>query len=146
MFELRIVRERRVGYPSPRTSLPNSEAVVRSFRTHFATLDREQVVVVLMDSKHKPLGFHVVSTGTLNAALVHPRELFKAAIVANAASVIALHNHPSGDPLPSAEDYAITERLLAAGKLLGIALLDSIVVGDDGAYFSFADAGRLESA
>lgn len=144
MYELRIVRERRGGYPSPRTSLPDSEAVVRSFRTHFSTLDREQVVAVLLDTKNKPLGFQVVSTGTLNASLIHPRELYKVAVIGNAASVIVLHNHPSGDPLPSAEDYAITHRLVAAGKLLGIPVLDHIVVGEDGAYFSFADAGRLD--
>lgn len=146
MYELRLVRERRAGYPTPRTSLPNSEAVVRAFRAHFAALDREQVLVVLLDTKNKPLGFHVVSTGTLNASLVHPRELFKIAIVASAASVIVLHNHPSGDPLPSREDYEITQRLVAAGKLLGISLVDSIVVGEDDNYFSFADAGRLEDA
>ena len=128
-----------------RSTLPNAEAVVRAFRAHFEVLDREQVVVVFLDTKNKPIGFHVASVGTLNAALVHPREIFKAAIVANAASVIVLHNHTSGDPLPSVEDLAITERLAAAGKLLGIALLDSIVVGDNGSFFSFSDAGRLEN-
>jgi len=100
---------------------------------------------VLLDTKNKPLGFHVVSTGTLNASLIHPRELFKAAVLASAAALIVLHNHPSGDPLPSAEDYAITERLVAAGRLLGISILDHIVVGDED-YFSFADAGRLDEA
>lgn len=146
MYELRLVRERRSGYPAVRSSLPNAEAVARAFRAHFEVLDREQVVVLLLNTKNKPIGFHTVSIGTLNASLVHPREVFKAAIVANAAAAILLHNHPSGDPLPSVEDYAITERLLAAGKLLGIALLDSIVVGDNGSFFSFSDAGRLENA
>ena len=143
MFELRVVRERRSGYPAPRAALPNSEAVVGAFRSHFATLDREQVLILLLDTRNRPLGFHVVSTGTLNASPIHPRELFKVAVVANAASLIVLHNHPTGDPLPSLEDYAITHRMVAAGKLLGIPVLDHIVVGDDG-YFSFADAGRLE--
>jgi DNA repair protein RadC len=69
--------------------------------------------------------------------------VFKVAILANAAAIVVLHNHPSGDPLPSAEDYAMTERLVAAGRILGIRVLDHVVVGDDD-YFSFADAGRLD--
>ena len=98
---------------------------------------------MVLDAKNRALGYHVASTGILNASLVHPREVFKVAILANAAALVVLHNHPSGDPLPSAEDYAITERLVAAGRLLGIRVLDHVVVGDDD-YFSFADAGRLD--
>ncbi len=144
MYELRIVRERRTGYPASRGPLQNSSAVVRAFRDHFNQLDREQVVVVLLDAKNRALGYHVVSTGILNASLVHPREVFKAAILANAAALIVIHNHPSGDPVPSAEDHAITERLVSAGQLLGIAVPDHIVIGDDAA-FAFSDAGLLSS-
>ena len=78
MFELRVVRERRAGYPAPRSPLRDAATVAAAFREHCATLDREQFIVVLLDSKNKMLGFNVVSTGTLNASLVHPREVFKA--------------------------------------------------------------------
>lgn len=144
MYELRLVRERRANSPTWRSPLCNSAAVVEAFRTHFDQLDREQVVVVLLDQKNKPLGFHVVSTGTLTMSLVHPREVFKAAIVANAAAIVAMHNHPSGDPTPSIEDRQITGRLVAAGQLLGIPVLDHIVIGDPG-YYSFRDNDCLDS-
>ena len=146
MHELRVVRERRVGYSTPRTPLRDSATVVAAFRDHFAALDREQFVVILLDGKNRVLGFNVVSVGTLNASIVHPREVFKSAIISNAAAMILVHNHPSGDPVPSAEDRAITQRLVAAGNLLGIRVLDHVVVGDDGRHFSFNDAGQLGDA
>jgi len=77
---------------------------------------------------------------------VHPREVFKAAILANAATILCGHNHPSGDPQPSQEDRAITHRLAEAGKLLGINVVDHIIIGSAGRYFSFADEGLLRAA
>jgi len=85
---------------------------------------------VPLDGKNRALGFHIVSVGTLTASLVHPLEVFKLAILANVAAIIVVHNHPSGDPTPSAEDVAITQRLRQAGELLGIRVLDHVVVGD----------------
>jgi DNA repair protein RadC len=82
----------------------------------------------------------VVSVGSLSASLVHPREAFKVAILANAASVILVNNHPSGDPEPSPEDSRVTDRLKRGGELLGIPVLDHVVI-DDGRYHSFADGG-----
>jgi DNA repair protein RadC len=99
-------------------------------------------LVVPLDTKNRVLGFHVVSVGSLGASLVHPREVFKIAILANAASVILVHNHPSGDPEPSAEDRRVTERLKEAGELVGIPVLDHVVIGD-GRYVSFTDRGRF---
>ncbi|EMI52466.1 DNA repair protein RadC [Rhodopirellula sallentina SM41] len=84
-----------------------------------------------MDTKHRPLSIEVCTVGTLDASLVHPREVFKAAIVAGATAVLLMHNHPSGDPTPSREDKAVTDRLEEVGKLIGITVLDHIVVGDD---------------
>ena len=108
-------------------------------------VDREHFVVLLLDQKNKIIGIHTVSTGSLTASVVHPREVYKVAILSNAAAIIAGHNHPSGDPNPSAEDRALTTRLYDAGKLLGIALLDHIIVGDGTAsHFSFADDGLLK--
>lgn len=141
MFELKVVRERRVQYGSPR-KLTTSAEVYAAFRDRFERLDREEFLVVPLDGKNRPLGFHVVSVGTLTASLVHPREVFKTAVLANAAAIVVLHNHPSGDPTPSAEDQAITRRLREAGELLGIGVLDHVVIGD-GRYVSFADQGLL---
>ncbi|GJL59715.1 MAG: hypothetical protein NPIRA03_25720 [Nitrospirales bacterium] len=105
-------------------------------------LDREEFRVLLLDTKHKVLGVHTVSVGSLTVSIVHPREVFKAAILANAAAIIGVHNHPSGDPTPSPEDHALTQRLAKAGALLGIRLLDHVVIGQD-AIYSFADEGSL---
>ena len=86
---------------------------------------------------------NVVAIGSLTAALVHPREVFKPAILSNAAAVVLAHCHPSGDPTPSAEDLALTKRLCEAGDLLGIRVLDHLVLGHEGAYRSLADEGQL---
>jgi len=86
-----------------------------------------------------------VSIGSLSASVVHPREVFKPAILSNAANILIAHNHPSGQPQPSQEDRVLTVRLVAAGKLLGISALDHVIIGDGtSSYFSFADEGLLE--
>ena len=88
---------------------------------------KEQVIAVYLDGRHRPLGHATVSVGTATASLVHPREVFQTAVLLGAVSIIVLHNHPSGDPTPSAEDYEVTGRLAQAGKLLGVRLLGSVV-------------------
>lgn len=98
--------------------------------------------VLCLTTKHRPICYHELSRGTLDASLIHPRELFKAAFMANAAAVVIAHNHPSGDPEPSPDDIALTERLVAVGRLLGVAVIDHIVIGDR-AYYSFKEGGRL---
>ena len=99
---------------------------------------RENFFVVLLDVRSRVMGMHVVSTGVVDAALVHPREVFGPAVREAAVAVVIAHNHPSGDPSPSKQDHDVTERLKAAGVLLGIDLLDHIVVGTE-RYYSFAD-------
>ena len=91
-------------------------------------LDREQFMALHLDTKHRLISREIVSVGHLSAALVHPREVFKAAILANAASIAFVHNHPSGDPEPSREDIELTRRLVRAGELLGIPVLDHVVI------------------
>jgi DNA repair protein RadC len=86
---------------------------------------------------------HIVSVGTLSGAFVHPREVFKAAILGNAAAIILFHNHPSGDPDPSREDRELTLRLIQAGRILGIDVLDHVILGDEGRYYSFKEHGVL---
>jgi DNA repair protein RadC len=100
--------------------------------------------VVLLDSKNSFVKETTVSKGSLTLSIVHPREVFAFAVRESAAGVIFLHNHPSGDPTPSLEDRQLTDRLVAAGNLLGIPVLDHIVIGDS-RYVSFADEGWLIS-
>ena len=111
-----------------------------------AGLDREAFFVVLVDGKNRVSGINLVSLGSLTAALVHPREVFKPAIAGSAAALILVHNHPSGDSSPSAEDLALTRRLCQAGDLVGIKVLDHIVLGDGGSFRSLADDGLLGGA
>lgn len=138
---LRIVAEKRAAYYAT-APLSDSGAVVGAVRPFFNELDREVFGVVLLNGKNEALGFHVVSVGTLNASLVHPREVLKALILANAAACILVHNHPSGVATPSAEDFAITERLCRVAADLGVRVLDHVVIGDV-THYSFADEGTL---
>ena len=98
--------------------------------------------LLCLTTTHRVIAYHEVSRGGLDATLVHPRDVFKAAILANAAAVILAHTHPSGDPTPSGEDTALTRRLVDGGALLGIEVLDHLIVGD-GRYCSFREEGRL---
>ena len=104
--------------------------------------DRERFLTLLLDGRHRTIGLEEVSVGTATASLVHPREIFKALVLANATAFILVHNHPSGTPDPSAEDREVTKRIKAASELMGIRLLDHIVIGCEG-FYSFAEAGEL---
>lgn len=104
--------------------------------------DREHFVALYLDTKHCITAVHTVSIGSLNATIVHPREVYKAALLANAAAVIVGHNHPSGDPTPSEEDLNVTKRLVEAGRILGIECLDHVVLGDR-RFVSFRERGFL---
>jgi DNA repair protein RadC len=96
----------------------------------------------MLNAKNVVIGMDIVSVGSLSASIAHPREIFKSAILKNAAAVILAHNHPSGDSSPSQDDVQLTERISQAGKILGIKLLDHVILGELDNY-SFADAGRL---
>ncbi len=106
---------------------------------------RENFFALLLDSRHRILSLRLVSTGSLEMAPVHPREVFSPAVREGAAAIVVAHNHPSGDPTPSTEDRAVTERLQRVGELIGIELLDHVVVGDD-RCFSFAEEAFLPIA
>ncbi len=108
-------------------------------------LDREHFKVVLLSTRHDVLAVEDVAVGGLSSAIIHPREVFKPAIRWSAAAVILVHNHPSGDPEPSADDLRITARLAEAGRVLGIEVLDHVVVGD-GRYVSLRERGHLDGA
>ena len=138
MVSLRLVRERTIPYRTQ--NLPNSQAVYELFRQMAEDLDREAMWVACLDSRNRMTCLSQVSLGTLNAAPAHPREILKIALVANACSVITVHNHPSGDPEPSHEDRLVTAQIKEAAQVLGIKFLDHLIIGD-GSYYSFADHG-----
>ncbi len=98
--------------------------------------------ILILNTKNKIVAAHEVSRGTLNSSMVHPREVFKPAVLHNAAAIICFHNHPSGNPEPSKEDIGITNRLVEAGKIMGIEILDHIIVGD-GEYVSLKERGMM---
>lgn len=114
-------------------------------RVHFARLvsdmRREEFHIVTLDTKNQVIDTHCITVGTLDASLVHPREVFRAAIKDAAQSVLLVHNHPSGDPTPSPEDFAVTRRLESAGETIGIQVLDHIVLGRQG-HVSIREAGN----
>ncbi len=102
----------------------------------------EQFGIVLLDTKHRAIKTLLVSIGTLDASLVHPREVFREAAAGGAAAIVLFHNHPSGDPTPSREDEMLTRRLVGAGELMGIEVIDHLVLADT-RYCSFKETGRL---
>ena len=102
----------------------------------------EQFGVVLLDTKHRVIRTLVLSVGTLDASIVHPREVFGAAAAAGAAALVLFHNHPSGDPRPSPDDVELTRRLAAAGVLMGIDVIDHVILADV-RYYSFKEEGRF---
>ena len=103
--------------------------------------DREIFIVILLNVKNKVIAEEIVSMGILDGALIHPREVFKAAVAGNAAGIIVAHNHPSGDPTPSVADREVTKRLYEAGKILGIPLIDHIIIspGEVNNFYSFRE-------
>jgi len=124
------------------TRVTCSGDLFKHFHPSLRDLKHEVFKVVLLDAKNTVLKEATVSEGSLTLSIVHPREVFALAVRESAAGVIFLHNHPSGDPTPSLEDRQLTDRLVAAGKVLGIRVLDHVVMGD-GRYVSFADQGWL---
>ena len=110
-------------------------------RQGYADRDREAFVVLLLDVKHRVIAEEVVTIGILDGALIHPREVFKAAVAGSAAGIIVAHNHPSGDPKPSGQDAEVTRRLRKAGEVLEIPVVDHVIVGSTGAHYSFREGG-----
>ncbi len=123
-------------------SLKNSRQVYEYYRPRFYGLKKERFLCAMLDNKNRVFKETIVSDGTLTSSLVHPREVFRYAIKEAAASVLFIHNHPSGDPHPSRDDISITKRLIETGKLVGINVLDHIVISD-GRYMSLLETGYV---
>ncbi|OGF27503.1 hypothetical protein A2242_04905 [Candidatus Falkowbacteria bacterium RIFOXYA2_FULL_47_9] len=139
LIRLRVVRESKskIG----QTNSP--EAVVECVKKEMRNLDREYLVVVHLDNKNNVIGIEEVAKGTLNAAPICSREVFKSAVLCNAQSIILFHNHPSGDAQPSNDDVRSTKILKQAGEIMGIELMDHIIVGSDGMYLSLKGKGLI---
>jgi DNA repair protein RadC len=126
--------------PLERTRIRGPRDVYDLCAPSMRDLAQEEFHVLLVNTQHPVVREIIVTRGTLDASIVHPREVFRAAITESAAAMILVHNHPSGDPTPSSEDRAVTRQLAEAGRLVGIPVLDHVVVGD-GRYISFVEAG-----
>ena len=135
----RMQRARTEDRPIVRTP----EDVVGVCGSRLRGCDRERFLALALNTKNRLIRVLDISTGSLNASIVHPRELFKDAVRASSASIVVVHNHPSGDPTPSGADISLTRRLVKAGDVLGIEVLDHVVIGDGGEYVSMRDVGLL---
>jgi DNA repair protein RadC len=102
----------------------------------------EQFGIVMLDTKHRVIRIKIVSIGSLDSTVVHPREVFREAASASAAAIVLFHNHPSGDPTPSSDDLVLTTRMVNAGTIMGIDVVDHVILADQ-RYFSLVEAGRL---
>lgn len=141
VVKVQVVREKIMYYEGSKCIRSPKDAV-DVLREYIGNEDREHFVVMMLSTKNVVNAIHTASIGSLNSAIVHPREVFKAAIVNNASSIIVGHNHPSGDPTPSPEDVEVTKRLRDAGEVVGIDLLDHVIVGD-GRFYSLKERGLI---
>lgn len=118
------------------------EDVYRLLYPSMREIKREVFIELCLDTKNQIIKQETISIGSLNANVVHPREVFKTAIRESAAHIIVAHNHPSGDPTPSREDIEITKKLVETGNIMGITVLDHVIIGD-GRHFSLKEAGHI---
>ena len=139
LVRVQTVKEKVYMYDFRKINSPQTARDLFSKLDFFVNSDREMFLVASLNTKNEPTQIEVISVGSLNASIVHPREVFKSAIISNAASIICAHNHPSGDLKPSNEDIEVTKRLVEAGKLLGIDVLDHIIMNDEGEYKSIRE-------
>ena len=132
IFSVQLVKDRGGLYELDSKFIKSPDDAVRIVNTvlDLENQPKEHFVIFSLSTKNEVIGVHTIHIGSLNSSIVHPREVFQPAILNNAASIIAFHNHPSGDPTPSREDIEVTRRLVEAGKILGIELLDHIVIGE----------------
>lgn len=138
-----LVKEKVRRYELPR-AITDPEQAYKAIITITSIEEEAQEVfgILILNSKHKIVAVHEISRGTLSRSLLHPREVFKPAVLHNAAAIICFHNHPSGDTEPSKDDIEATKRLIEAGEILGIPVLDHIIVGDE-EYVSLKGMGVM---
>lgn len=140
IVSIKLIKESSMKYKHRRIRSPQDSYEI--FKEFLGEVDREYFVVLCLDTKNQPTNITVAHIGSLNASIVHPREVMKTAILSNAASIICCHPHPSGDPTPSPEDIQVTERLVEAGNIIGVDILDHIVIGDN-CFISLKEKGYI---
>lgn len=140
VYETITVNDHLTDYLKPNTRYTSASQVFDTF-SFLRHETKEYFIALHLDGKNKAICVDMVSSGSLNQSIVHPRETFKTALLSSAAAIILMHNHPTGDPTPSPEDLEVTRRLREAGELLGIRVLDHIIIGDS--YYSFTERGHL---
>jgi DNA repair protein RadC len=143
-YSIKQVKEKGGLYDLENTTIRSPEDGYKAIETilDLHSEAKERFGILTLNTKNKIVGIHILFIGSLNASIVHPRDVFQAALLNNAASIIAFHNHPSGDPSPSREDIEVTKRLVECGKIMGIDLLDHVIVGD-GNYISLKEKGYV---
>jgi len=141
VYEPVAVNEETSNYLEPTTRYTSPRQIFDAF-SFLNNETKEYFISLHLDGKNRIVCMDTVSVGSLNQSIVHPREVFKTALLSSAAAIILIHNHPTGDPTPSSEDIAITRRLKEAGEIIGIKVLDHCIVGD-GEYLSFVERGLL---
>lgn len=141
IVSLKMIKESSILYSGRKITTPSD--AVEIAKVFLDGADREQLIMCTLDTKNQPTSISVVSIGSLNSSIVHPREVFKTAIMANASAIIIFHNHPSGDNSPSNEDITTTKRLVDCAEMIGIKLLDHIIIGDDDSYCSLKERGII---
>ena len=137
-YRFRDVAEAYPELPSNFYKITSPQDMFTIFKIMFLNLVQEVFIVYWLNSANKVIGFDTISTGNLNSSIVHPREVFRGAVVSSCASIILAHNHPSGNPEPSAEDISITKKIHEAGKLLDIPVFDHIIFAGE-SYTSFVE-------
>ncbi|MBZ4681787.1 DNA repair protein RadC [Thermodesulfobacterium sp.] len=147
ILPLKVIHEVARRYLQSRATkseyLRSPQEVYEYLKYEMQNLDREVLKVLFLDAKSKFLGGETLFEGTLHESAVYPREIFKKALEKKALSIVIVHNHPSGDPMPSKEDFVITKKLVLAGELLQIKVLDHVIIGKNG-YYSMAEKGDIE--
>lgn len=139
IFTTRLVKETRYRYPhAAAVTIRQPEDAATLLRPYFDNKDREECVILLLNAANNVIGLSIISIGGLTASIVEPRQVFKVAVLANAAAIILAHNHPSGNLTPSEADIEITKQLVKAGKIMGIPIRDHIIVS----YRGFVSMGE----
>jgi len=140
IVSLKLIKENSFLYPERNVKSPDD--AYKLLKQFLVDVDREYFLVLCLDTKNQPTALNICHIGSLNASIVHPREVLKSAILSNSASIIVGHNHPSNDPTPSKEDIEVTKRLKKAGEIIGIELLDHIIVCAD-SFISLKEKGQM---
>lgn len=143
MIKVKSLEVREIEYAyDKRPKIGSMSDVVEVVKPLIADANKEFFVALFLNTKNGVLKQEVISIGSLNANIVHPREVFRTACMISASSIIVAHNHPSGDPTPSKEDIDLTKKLVEAGKMMGIELLDHVIIGHDSNY-GFKESGLI---